>query len=189
MLRWGLAANSSSWVIIIIIVVIIVVVGSVLFLWRYAPVRRTGIFSKLWKIEIITLRLLVVNILTPSKRACRPVRYFAITNHISTLKTSTRHILFIRLVGPPLPRFDPTRYIDSWLLRGGHSAIDTNSKERSQEFVSDENVVKFWSLLLIDSHQWTNGNKFSILFSLLTGFFKAKENKIHFVSKLRISLS
>ena len=42
--------------------------------------------------EIIILRLLGVNTLTPSKRACRPVRYFAITNHISTLETSTRHL-------------------------------------------------------------------------------------------------
>ena len=39
-----------------------------------------------------TLRLLGVHILTPSKRACRPVRYFAITYHISTLKTSTRNL-------------------------------------------------------------------------------------------------
>ena len=30
------------------------------------------------------------NILTPSKHACRPVRYFAITNHISTLKSGIR---------------------------------------------------------------------------------------------------
>ena len=65
----------------------------------------------------------------------------------SLMTTTVSSLLFIRLVGPPLPRFDPTRYVDSWLLRGRHSAIDTNSKERSREVMSDENVVKLWSLL------------------------------------------
>lgn len=38
---------------------------------------------------------------------------------------SSASLLFIRLVGPPLTRFDPARYVDSWLLRGRHSAIPT----------------------------------------------------------------
>ena len=65
----------------------------------------------------------------------------------SLMTTTVSSLLFIRLVGPPLTRFDPARYVDSWLLRGRHSAIDTNSKERSRECVSDENLVKLWGLL------------------------------------------
>jgi len=65
----------------------------------------------------------------------------------SLMTTTVSSLLFIRLVGPPLPRFDPTRYVDSWLLRGRHSAIDTNSKERRREYVSDENLIKLWNLL------------------------------------------
>ncbi len=63
------------------------------------------------------------------------------------MTTTVSSLLFIRLVGPPLPRFDPTRYVDSWLLRGRHSAIDTNSEERRREYVSDENLIKLWNLL------------------------------------------
>ena len=57
----------------------------------------------------------------------------------SLMTTTVSSLLFIRLVGPPLPRFDPTRYVDSWLLRGRHSA--------SREDLSDENLVKLWNLL------------------------------------------
>ena len=65
----------------------------------------------------------------------------------SLMTTTVSSLLFIRLVGPPLVRFDPTRYVDSWLLRGRHSATDTNSKERSREYTSDENLIKLWNLL------------------------------------------
>jgi len=62
------------------------------FFWRYAPVRRTGTFSKLWIIIYFTFtRRVGVNILTPSKRACRPVLYFAITNHKSYLHIENEH--------------------------------------------------------------------------------------------------
>ena len=65
----------------------------------------------------------------------------------SLMTTTVSSLLFIRLVGPPLVRFDPTRYVDSWLLRGRHSATDTNSKERSREYTSDENLIKLLNLL------------------------------------------
>ncbi|KAK0048443.1 E3 SUMO-protein ligase [Biomphalaria pfeifferi] len=65
----------------------------------------------------------------------------------SLMTTTVSSLLFIRLVGPPLVRFDPTRYVESWLLRGRHSATDTNSKERSREDTSDKKLIKLWNLL------------------------------------------
>ncbi|XP_066475289.1 E3 SUMO-protein ligase KIAA1586-like [Tiliqua scincoides] len=66
----------------------------------------------------------------------------------ASLKTKTiSALLFIKLVGPPLRLFDPSKYVDLWLLRGRHSAIDTNSKERSREDLLDENWTKLWNLL------------------------------------------
>ena len=46
-----------------------------------------------------------------------PCRASLLTKIISSL-------LFVRLVGPPLKLFDPTKYVDSWILRGRRSAID-----------------------------------------------------------------
>ena len=37
-------------------------------------------------------------------------------------------LLFIRLVGPPLSRFDLTRYVDSWLLKGRRSDRETERR-------------------------------------------------------------
>ena len=47
-----------------------------------------------------------------------------------SLKTKTiSALLFIKIVGPTLILFDPSKYVELWLLRGRHSAIDINSKE------------------------------------------------------------
>ena len=62
-------------------------------------------------------------------------RRFSQMNLIATptralLKAKTiSALLFIKIVGPPLILFDPSKYVEIWLLRGRHSAIDTNSKE------------------------------------------------------------
>ena len=69
-----------------------------------------------------------------------PTRASLITKTISAL-------LFVKLVGPPLKFFDPSKYVDRWLLKGRHSAIDTNSKKRSREDVTDENWTKLWHTL------------------------------------------
>ncbi|XP_065645604.1 E3 SUMO-protein ligase KIAA1586-like [Hydra vulgaris] len=69
-----------------------------------------------------------------------PTRASLMTKTVSTL-------LFIELVGPPLTSFDPSKYIDSWLLSGRHSAVDTKSKERRREDMSNENLQKLWDLL------------------------------------------
>jgi len=55
--------------------------------------------------------------------------------------------LFIRLVGPPLKLFDPTKYVDSWILRGRQSAIDRNSKERNRDIATNDSLVEIWRFL------------------------------------------
>jgi hypothetical protein len=42
--------------------------------------------------------------------------------------------LFVRVVGPPLRHFSPIKYVESWILRGRHSAVDTNTSS----YVSDQ---------------------------------------------------
>jgi hypothetical protein len=50
----------------------------------------------------------------------------------SSLLTKTTSVIFIKIVGPPLSQFDPTKFVESWLLFGHHhSAIDTKIKERN----------------------------------------------------------
>ncbi|XP_054834515.1 E3 SUMO-protein ligase KIAA1586-like isoform X2 [Eublepharis macularius] len=62
-----------------------------------------------------------------------------------SVKTITS-LLFIRIVGPPLTVFDPTKYVKTWLLQGHRSAVDTKNKteERTEE-VAD--MSKVWKLL------------------------------------------
>lgn len=51
----------------------------------------------------------------------------------SSMHTSTASdILFIRITGPPLRKFNPRKYVESWLLEGRHSAIDSQSKKRKK---------------------------------------------------------
>ena len=68
-----------------------------------------------------------------------PTRASLMTKTVSAL-------LFIRMVGPPLTYFDPTKYVDSWLLRGKHSALNSQSKKRNRDDLSDENMRKLWKL-------------------------------------------
>lgn len=63
-----------------------------------------------------------------------------------TIKTISA-LLFIKLVGPPLKLFEPSKYVDRWLLKGRHSATDTNSKKRTREDLMDENWTKLWLTL------------------------------------------
>lgn len=65
----------------------------------------------------------------------------------SSLLTKTlSNLLFIKLVGPPLTYFDPKIYVRSWLAKGKHSALDSQSRSRSAK-VYDENMEKIWNLL------------------------------------------
>jgi hypothetical protein len=61
--------------------------------------------------------------------------------------TTVSALLFVWVVGLPLRHFSPTKYIESWILRGRHSAVDTNRKERAKDVEYDENMVKVWSFL------------------------------------------
>ncbi|KAF5281765.1 hypothetical protein FQR65_LT14560 [Abscondita terminalis] len=58
---------------------------------------------------------------------------------------TTSALLFIRIVGPPLAKFDPAPYVKSWLLKGRHSAVDTQSKVRKPP-EEDPDMVKIWTL-------------------------------------------
>jgi hypothetical protein len=55
--------------------------------------------------------------------------------------TTISALLFVRVVGPSLRHFSPTKYVESWIMRGRHSAVDTPSKERARDVVYDENIV------------------------------------------------
>jgi hypothetical protein len=66
-----------------------------------------------------------------------------LTSTRASLSTTTvSALLFVRVVGPPLRHFSPTKYVESWILRGRHSAVDTNSKERAGDAEYDGNMVK-----------------------------------------------
>jgi hypothetical protein len=71
-----------------------------------------------------------------------------LTSTRASLSTTTvSSLLFVRVVGPPLCHFFPTKYVELWILRGRHSAADANSKEIARDVEYDENMVKVWSLL------------------------------------------
>jgi hypothetical protein len=71
-----------------------------------------------------------------------------LTSTRASLSTTTfSALLFVRVIGPPLHHFSPTKYVELWILRGRHSAVDTNSKGRSRDAEYDENMVKVWSFL------------------------------------------
>jgi hypothetical protein len=55
--------------------------------------------------------------------------------------------MFIKIVGPPLSQFDPTKFVESWLLLGHRSAIGTKSKERNRDIEPPEGMTQIWSLL------------------------------------------
>jgi hypothetical protein len=65
----------------------------------------------------------------------------------SLLTKTTPAVLFIKIVGPSLSQFDPTKFVESWLLFGYHSAIDTKSKERNRNIEPPEGMTQIWSLL------------------------------------------
>jgi hypothetical protein len=59
----------------------------------------------------------------------------------ASLSTKTvSNLLSIRIVGPPLRHFLPVKYVDSWFLRGHHSAVHTKSKTRNTDISYDENL-------------------------------------------------
>lgn len=68
----------------------------------------------------------------------------------NSLSVSTvAHLLFGKLVGPPLASFKPASYVQSWIAKGRHSADDTNSKRRSAIVENeDANFKSVWQLLL-----------------------------------------
>lgn len=67
------------------------------------------------------------------ERGFSQMNLIATPSRASLLTKTVSSLLFVRLVGPPLKQFDPTKYVDSWILRGRRSAVDKNSKERIRD--------------------------------------------------------
>lgn len=101
----------------------------------------------------------IPDILLPLKRSLSTIaissseceRCFSEMNSIVTssmLVKTTSALMFIRLVGPPLTQFNPRKYVDSWLLQGHHSAVNTNNKKPSRDDMDiSEDMLKVWKLL------------------------------------------
>jgi hypothetical protein len=69
-----------------------------------------------------------------------------LTSTRASLSTATvSALLFVWVGGQTLRHFSPTKYVESWILRGRHSGIDTNSRERARDVENDEIMVKVWS--------------------------------------------
>ena len=60
----------------------------------------------------------------------------------SLATTTVSSLLFIRLVGPPLRKFNPANYINSWMDKGQHFADDTNSKKHKRDSVDSVLIWK-----------------------------------------------
>jgi hypothetical protein len=63
------------------------------------------------------------------------------------LTKTTSVVMFIKIVGPPLSQFDPTKFVESWLFLGHHSAIDTKSKDINRDIEHPEGMTQIWSFL------------------------------------------
>lgn len=91
----------------------------------------------------------IVNCIPVSSAECE--RGFSTMNLICTpqrtsLNTKTlSNLMFIRLVGPSLEKFQPESYVRSWIESGHHSAIDNQSKKRKEK---DENpdMLVLWNI-------------------------------------------
>lgn len=59
-------------------------------------------------------------------------------------------LMFVKLVGPPLKKFNPQYYVTKWLSKGRHTADDMNSKIRKDTGIGSDRSVDYehmWSLL------------------------------------------
>jgi hypothetical protein len=64
----------------------------------------------------------------------------------SSLNISTVcDLLRIRLLGPPVDRYNPERHVKTWLAKGHHSALDTKSKQRRQKTYNEDSIA-LWEL-------------------------------------------
>jgi hypothetical protein len=64
----------------------------------------------------------------------------------SSLSITSMSLLLLKIVGPPLTQFDPTKYVRLWLLRGHHSAGYTKSKKWKRKGETSQELNKFWTV-------------------------------------------
>ncbi len=53
--------------------------------------------------------------------------------------------MFIRINGPPVELFNPTKYVKSWLAGGHHAASDKNLRKNRNNY--SEGMRKVWDIL------------------------------------------
>jgi hAT family C-terminal dimerisation region len=68
---------------------------------------------------------------------CTPLRTRSTVHHMSSL-------LFISIVGPPLPVWQPTSYVRSWLAKGRHAATDLG-KAKSAKSKPEQSRLAIWN--------------------------------------------
>ncbi|XP_028592483.2 peroxisome biogenesis factor 2 isoform X1 [Podarcis muralis] len=85
---------------------------------------------------------------TECERGLSQMNLTVTSSRSSLVIRTVSSLMFIRMVGPPLTQFNPTKYVESWLLQGHHNAVDTKSRKRSREDEgTSEDVSKVWHLL------------------------------------------
>jgi hypothetical protein len=106
--------------------------------------------QKIFRENVVDLKN-VFNAVPISSSECDgdfPQMNLILTSTRASLSTTTvSAVLFVRVVGPPLRHLSPTKYVESWILRGRHSAVDTNSKERAGTWSTTKKMVKVWTFL------------------------------------------
>ncbi|XP_063217341.1 E3 SUMO-protein ligase KIAA1586-like [Bacillus rossius redtenbacheri] len=91
----------------------------------------------------------IINSIAVSSAECE--RGFSAMNLIMTPLRSSLYIstvcdlLRIRLLGPPVARYNPERHVKTWLAKGHHSALDTKSKQRRQKTYNEDSIA-LWEL-------------------------------------------
>ncbi|KAG5869810.1 hypothetical protein JTB14_037545 [Gonioctena quinquepunctata] len=90
----------------------------------------------------------IINSIAVSSAECE--RGFSALNLIMSPLRSSLYIstvcdlLRIRLLGPPVARYNPERHVKSWLAKGHHSALDTKSKQRRQKTYNEDSIGNFF---------------------------------------------
>ncbi|KAJ8880713.1 hypothetical protein PR048_017183 [Dryococelus australis] len=77
-----------------------------------------------------------------------PQMNIIVTPDRAALLTETiKNIRFIRIVGPPLTSFEPSKYVKTWLLRRRHSPKDASSKSRMKGVEENGGMDKIWKVI------------------------------------------
>jgi len=99
------------------------------------------------------LKALMTAVTTIAISTAECERCFSVMNDIlSPIRSSmsvehTSSLMFIKLVGPPLPEFHPRSYVKSWLSKGRRSAQSTQCMARQKNDEGSNEYISIWKLL------------------------------------------